>query len=92
MAPRKANSTQSVPAALDAIMLDASWQFGLTDDQRAQLVEWARRMLSGSFEAALLNVRMKLAEIRRLPVERQAGAIEMLLNPTSDISVEIWRQ
>ncbi len=80
---RKANSAQSVPAALDAIMLDASWQIGLTDDQRAQLVEWARRMLSGAFEAALLDVRMKLAEIHRLPERMQAEAIQTLVNPPS---------
>ncbi len=77
--PRKADSAQSVPAALDAIMLDASWQFGLTDDQRYELVAWARRTLSGSFEATLLRVRMQLAEIRHLPAEKQAEAILALM-------------
>lgn len=73
--PRKADSSQSVPAALDAIMLDASWQFGLTDDERAELVGWARRVLSGAFEAELLAVRMRLAEIRRVPEDQRAEAI-----------------
>lgn len=78
MTPRKAGSSQSVQAALDAIMLDAGWQFGLTDEQRFDLVDWARRTLSGAFEAALLDVRMRLAEIRRAPEGEQAEAIKAL--------------
>ena len=76
--PRKADSAQSVPAALDAIMLDASWQFGLTDDQRSNLVAWAKRFLSSEFEGALLTVRMNLADIHRMPAEKQIEAIEAL--------------
>lgn len=78
--PRKADSTQSVKAALDAIMLDVSWQIGMTDEQRWQLVEWAKRVLSGSFEAALLSTRMKLAEIHGLPESEQADAINALVS------------
>ena len=77
--PRKADSAQSVSAALDAIMLDASWQFGLTDDQRYELVAWAQQKLSSSFEATLLDVRMKLAGIRHLPAGEQAEAIMALV-------------
>lgn len=80
--PRKADSAQSVPAALDAIMLDESWQRTLTDDQRAMLIVWSKQVLSGRFEAALLDVRMTLARIARTPAEGQALAIQALLVET----------
>lgn len=89
---RKADSAQSVPAALDAIMLDESWQIGLTDEQRSDLVAWARQQLSGAFEAALLDVRMRLTEIHRVPETDRAEVIQVLVTGQwSEVKAFPWK-
>jgi len=72
---------QSVAVALDDLMLDESWQSNLTDDERAELMEWACRYLSGQFESALQEVRRQLAEVNQIQdAGEQAMAILKLIN------------
>jgi len=82
--PRRPNATQSVQAAVDAILLDDSWQRNLSDDQRGDLVEWARRTISYRLEESWRSTSAELARIHGLPAAERDQAINALVRAGSN--------